>query len=165
MSPYVRALRDGADPDRLALPSVGGLVRETAGALLFVQSADDGRWSIPGGTVGMDETPAGAVIRELREETGLIVRPTRVFAVYGGPEFVVRYGDETQYISTMFECEIVSGALRTDGKEITAAGFYTHDAASALLLAPWLVPVLSRLFQPAPATWFGAADNAVGDNP
>jgi len=85
-------------------------------------------WSTPGGTIELNETPADAVVREVWEERGLFVTPRRLFAVYGGPSFVVRYpnGDETQYISAMFECDVVSGGLRPDGEETAAAKFWTY---------------------------------------
>jgi len=54
-----------------------GAVAVRAGALLLVQRATDpqaGKWSVPGGHVEPGETVAGAVEREVLEETGLEVR-------------------------------------------------------------------------------------------
>jgi 8-oxo-dGTP pyrophosphatase MutT (NUDIX family) len=137
------------------MPSVAGLVRNGE-RLLLVQDSQSGEWSTPGGSMELDDTPANAVVREVWEETGLVVVPRRLFGVYGGPEFLVRYpnGDETQYISTMFECDVVSGALMPDGDETTAVRFVTLDEARALPLSPWLVRVLDRLFGPPTDAWF-----------
>ena len=156
ISPYVARLRRAVGNARLFLPSVAGLVRDDGNRLLLVQSRDDGRWSTPGGTVELDETPATAVVREVWEETGLFVRPTRIFGVYGGPRFLVRYpnGDETQYLSTMFDCAIESGEPRADGDETTAVDFFTLDEARRLSLSPWLVEVLPRLYEASQAAWF-----------
>lgn len=45
-----------------------------------------GRWALPGGFVGEGEPPQQAALRELAEETGLIVEvPTSVVGVYGDP--------------------------------------------------------------------------------
>jgi ADP-ribose pyrophosphatase YjhB (NUDIX family) len=106
MAPHVRHLRAAVGGARLLLSSVTAVVRDARNSLLLVQQSDDGVWSTPGGAVEMQETPADAVVRETWEETGLLVRPIRLIAVYGGPEFVVRYpnGDESQYISAIFEC-------------------------------------------------------------
>jgi 8-oxo-dGTP pyrophosphatase MutT (NUDIX family) len=138
------------------VPSVAGIVRDADSRVLLVQQRDDGAWSTPGGAIEMDETPADAVVREVWEETGLLVTPQRLIAVYGGPAFVVRYpnGDETQYISAMFECDVQSGHLRADDDEVQAARFWSLDEARALQLSPWLPPVLARLYAPDAPTWF-----------
>jgi len=140
------------------MPAVSGIVRDASDRVLLVQSRDDNSWSTPGGSIELTDTPADAVVREVWEETGLLVSPTRVIALFGGPDFVVRYpnGDETQYVSTMFECEIRGGSLLAHGDnsdEILAAGFFSYDDARDLPLGPWLPPILPRLYD-RDATWF-----------
>ena len=158
MSPYVRSLRAAVGSTRILMPSVSGIVRDAEAGILLVRQRDDGIWSTAGGSVDPGETPANAVVREVWEETGLLVRPTRLIGVYGGADFVVRYpnGDETQYISTIFECAVESGTLRADGEETTDARFWTYDEATRLPLAPWLTSVLPRLFASATDAWFEA---------
>jgi 8-oxo-dGTP pyrophosphatase MutT (NUDIX family) len=138
------------------MPSVAGIVYDRRGALLLVQQFDDQTWSTPGGSIEIDETPADAVVREVWEETGLFVVPRRVFAVYGGPGSVVRYpnGDETQYVSIMFECDVHSGSLGGDGLETQGARFWPYDEAARLPLSPWLVDVLPRLYHRQDSAWF-----------
>ena len=104
----------------------------------------------------MPDTPADAVVREVWEETGLVVRPSRIIGVYGGPNFVVVYpnGDETQYISCIFECEVISGEPRAGDDEISEVRFWSRDEARALPMSPWLPPVLDRLFDPTLSGWF-----------
>ncbi len=58
---------------------VGGIVFDADGRLLLVRrghAPSAGLWSLPGGRVEPGETDAEAVVRELREETGLTVRPS-----------------------------------------------------------------------------------------
>jgi 8-oxo-dGTP diphosphatase len=53
------------------------VIRDESGRLLLIQRGHEpglGLWSIPGGRVEPGETDPEAVIREVREETGLTVR-------------------------------------------------------------------------------------------
>ena len=79
-----RALRRGPDevtPAAFALPrvAVGGVVLDPGGdgpRVLLVRRGrppGEGRWSLPGGRVEPGERLAAAVVRELLEETGLVV--------------------------------------------------------------------------------------------
>jgi ADP-ribose pyrophosphatase YjhB (NUDIX family) len=165
MSSYMRKLRAVWGSGRLLVPSVSGIVRDSGGRVLLVQQRDDGVWSTPGGAIEFDETPANAVVREVREETGLVVVPRRLFGVFGGPTFVVRYpnGDETQYVSSMFECDVVSGDLRADGDETQAAEFWSEAEASRLSLAPWLTGILPRLFEQRSDAWFESPSQSEPD--
>jgi 8-oxo-dGTP pyrophosphatase MutT (NUDIX family) len=159
ISPYVRALRDRVGSTRLLLPSVSAHVFDSDRRLLLVRQRDSRVWSTPGGLIEPDERPADAVVRETWEETGLVVSPTRLQAVYGGPEFVVRYpsGDEVQYVICAFECDVVRGTLETRSSETVDAHYVNRDAAERLELAPWLraslTSVYSRSEQFAPAVW------------
>jgi 8-oxo-dGTP pyrophosphatase MutT (NUDIX family) len=157
MSPYIRQLRAAVGTTRILMPSVAGLVRDaSAERVLLVQERDGGCWSTPGGALELDDTPANGVVREVWEETGLTVVVERLWGVYGGPEFIVRYanGDETQYISTMFECRVVSGELKPDGDEVQDARFVTLSEARDLPLSPWLTRVLPQLYVRDHAAWY-----------
>lgn len=167
ISPYVRSLRERVGSTRLLLPSVTALVHNDAGALLLVRQRDGGVWSTPGGVMEPDETPADPVVREAWEETGLMVEPRRVFGVYGGPEFIVRYpnGDASQYVMIVFECAVTGGALRPDEDETTEARYWTAEEAAALPMSAWLSTMIHTFFtQPAetdflPPSWQPAADS------
>ena len=52
------------------------------GRILLVKEPDDGGWSLPGGWADVGETPAGAAVREVYEESGYRVRALRLIAAY-----------------------------------------------------------------------------------
>jgi 8-oxo-dGTP pyrophosphatase MutT (NUDIX family) len=58
------------------IPCVGAIIKDHAGRLLLIKRGHDpgkGLWSIPGGRIEDGESDADALVREVREETGLIV--------------------------------------------------------------------------------------------
>ena len=67
-----------------------------------------GRWVVPGGTVELGETLEQALVREVREETGLVVRPLEVVAVF---DRIEREGDAVRYhyVIVDYLCEYLSG--------------------------------------------------------
>ncbi|WP_406243163.1 NUDIX hydrolase [Tissierella carlieri] len=57
------------------------IYNEESKQILMVYNCDSDSWSMPGGAVEKDETLEQAVIREVREETGLLVKIKDVAAV------------------------------------------------------------------------------------
>jgi ADP-ribose pyrophosphatase YjhB (NUDIX family) len=60
---------------------VTGVVIEDSKILLLNQDASDRSWSLPGGKLEDGETLADALVREMKEETGLDVEPGRLLYV------------------------------------------------------------------------------------
>lgn len=136
ISPYLRELRAVVGPRLLLLPGVAALVRDESERVLFMHRADDGRWGLPAGAIDPGESPAEAIVREVREESGLIVRPTRVAGVFGGVGFRHRYpnGDEAEWTVTVFECEVVGGELVPQDGEALELRYFVPEEAPALQL-------------------------------
>jgi 8-oxo-dGTP pyrophosphatase MutT (NUDIX family) len=130
ISHYLRDVRARVGHRLLLLPGVAGVVRDVDGRVLFIRRADNGRWGLPAGAIDPGETPAEAVAREVREETGLDVLPTRVTGVFGGVGFRVTYenGDVAEYTVVVFECECIGGTLRAvDGEAVEFRYFAPND--------------------------------------
>jgi ADP-ribose pyrophosphatase YjhB (NUDIX family) len=95
---------------------VAGILRNEEGHILLQRRSDNGLWGLPGGSVEIGESVRDAIIREVREETGLTVDVVRLIGVYSDPKIqIVRYPDGAvvHYISTLFACRILGGALQT----------------------------------------------------
>jgi 8-oxo-dGTP diphosphatase len=114
-------------PDR---PIVGvGAVIIHNGQVLLVRRAQaplKGRWSLPGGVVELGETLRAAVEREIREETGLLVKATEVVEVLDriipGDKASIQY----HYVLIDFLCHCQGGELRADSDVSEAQ--WTHPA-------------------------------------
>lgn len=62
--------------------SVAAVVTDDSGRVLVVQRRDNGAWQLPGGVLELEETIEAGVIREVQEETGILVRPVQLSGVY-----------------------------------------------------------------------------------
>ena len=72
------------------------------------------------------ESASEACAREVREETGLDVRVTRIAGVYTSPHQIIEYpdGNRIQPIAFSFEAEVVDGELILS-EETTDYGYFT----------------------------------------
>src|SRR3954467_5168281 len=59
----------------------GTPLSDDQGRVLLVEPTYKDYWEIPGGSVEADESPHAAVVRELKEELGLLVQPGRLLVV------------------------------------------------------------------------------------
>ena len=71
--------------------------------ILLCHRTDRDMWNLPGGGVENGEAPWEAVVREVKEETGLDVRPTKLLGIYPKPG----KGD----IVINFLCEVAGGTI------------------------------------------------------
>lgn len=128
ISDYLADLRLKVGHDLLMMPCAAGIVRDREGDILLQRRSDNGLWSVPGGALDPAEHPAQACIREIFEETGLIVRPLHILSVESHPVTTYPNGDVAQAIVTLFECAIVGGELEgLDGESLELRFFPPDD--------------------------------------
>src|SRR5688500_1206247 len=160
MPEYVRWLRGivGGEP-LLQVPSVAIALRDADGRVLLIRHAEGGVWVLPGGAAEPAEVPADAAVREMFEETGLLVTPTRLVGVFSGPEFIVQYrnGDRTSYVASVFEAVLSAGTPNPDASEVLEIRFVTEEEAAALPKAAWVDEVLDAVFHGGRTLGFRAA--------
>ena len=81
--------------------------------ILLSHEVNSGWWLVPGGGEEESETPEECCVREVEEETGLIVKPLQQFLT------MYEYYEEYRYISHYFICEVTGqGRMRLTDAEI-----------------------------------------------
>jgi 8-oxo-dGTP pyrophosphatase MutT (NUDIX family) len=146
MSDYVRRVRSKIGNEFLLMPSVTALVFDAEHRVLLVRPSRRDIWVAPGGAVDPDEAPQDALVREVWEETGLLVEPMQLLGVYGGPEYRVWYanGDEVGYTMAVYECHVADGNLRTHGEEVAEGRFFSAADLPSITLSRWARIIVPR---------------------
>ncbi len=120
---------------------VGGVVLRAGRILLVRQSPGhslEGQWTVPWGQVDAGESPTAAVIREVREEAGVVARVNALLGVQELPD------PWLGMIGILFLCEHLDGEPMPDQSETDAAGFFGPDQLPDISshlepLSAWLV--------------------------
>jgi ADP-ribose pyrophosphatase YjhB (NUDIX family) len=131
---------------------VGAVVVEMDRVLLVRRGNEPmkGHWSLPGGLVELGESLADAVIREVREETGLEIEPLGLVELLDRiywEEERVRY----HYVIADYLCRMVGGTLKaaSDAAAVRWVERAEWNSHSALLLDPVTVRVIEAGWQKA----------------
>lgn len=114
-----------------------GVVFTYDGGILLVQRAIDpswAKWVFPGGYVDRGETVESAALREVQEESGLVVRLTRLLGVYSFPDNPV--------IVVAYAGEVTGGALKIDDESLAVRSFRPAEIPWDQLAFPSTVQVL-----------------------
>lgn len=126
-------------------PSCHGVVREGSRVLLVLRGRPPfaGWWGLPGGAVEPGETVADALVREVREETGLEVRVERLL---GYKDAIARDAGGRlvyHYVILFFLASPLGGELRADSDAADARWFETAELPG-LRLVPGAEEVLRQ---------------------
>lgn len=142
--PYYPVLRRHVGHAPVILPGVMAVIRDEAGRVLVARRTGDRLLDVPGGFCDLGETTTAAVIREVREETGLEIAPQRVIGVYSA-DMLYTYpnGDAVHGVGIAFDCRVTGGELRADHQEIAEAAFRPVDRLLAQQAPPGMAGMMS----------------------
>lgn len=116
--------------------SVAAAIVNDEGCVLAVRRRDNGEWEPPGGVLEPHETIEEGLVREVLEETGLLVEPEALTGVYKN---MVRC-----IVALVFRCKVRSGILRTS-EETTAFAWLTSEEVAAHMAEAFAIRVLDAI--------------------
>ncbi len=117
------------------IPCVGAVIKDDAGRLLLIKRGHEpaaGRWSIPGGRIEAGESDVDALVREVREETGLEVAAGRLLGAVQRPGLAGAVVDIRDYLAVVTGGELAAGDDAADARWVPAAQVALMDARGEL---------------------------------
>ena len=122
---YVLKLREKIGHDPLWLPGVRGVVVNGAGEILLGRRADNGKWALITGILEPGEEPAAGLVREIEEETGVVVEVERLLDVVVNGPVTFPNGDVCTFLSVEYRCRYVSGEAKVNDDENLKVGWFS----------------------------------------
>ena len=121
----------------------GGIFED--GRVLLVRERSDGKWTLPGGWVDVNDSPSGAVAREILEESGYHARAVKLAALVDKRRHPHPPGIHHIY-KLFFLCERTGGAAAVSD-ETDAVEFFDVHALPELSTGRVLASQIERLHQ------------------
>jgi 8-oxo-dGTP diphosphatase len=140
--------RDSRRYPKHPLIGVGAIVLRRDRVLLVQRGKEPlkGSWSLPGGLLETGESLAEGIRREVREETGLEVRPLAAFEIFerimrdpsGAPEY--------HYVLIDFTCRVTGGKLAA-GDDACAVEWVRRRDLPGLEITEGTAAVIEKAFR------------------
>ncbi len=107
-------------------PAVYGVVIRDGKVLLM---PTNGKYAVPGGSIDLGENHTDALVREIKEETGLDIKPTKLLTVYTSLYKSFKTGKNFHCLQLFYLCEIVGNSAEQPA--------FTADEQKYLKPAEW----------------------------
>jgi 8-oxo-dGTP diphosphatase len=120
------------------IPCVGAVIRDDEGRLLLIKRGHEpgaGLWSLPGGRIEPGETGTQALVREMREETGLTVKVGRLLGTVTRPGLDGDVIDISDYAATIITGSLTPGDDAADARWVDTADLKSMPITDGLVEA------------------------------
>ncbi len=122
---WLRRVGDGVAGYVTPKVAVGAVVGNDHQEILLVQRSDSGAWLYPTGWADVGYSASEVAVKEVLEETGMQVEPTRLIALLDG----LRLGfTRIPLYSLVFHCRLVGGTLAGHPLECRDVGWFAENA-------------------------------------
>ena len=123
---------------------MGVVIRGPGETILLEKRRDCGWWGLPGGKVEPGESLVDSAVREVCEETGLVVEVTHLIGVYSNPcGRIVTYpdnGDVVQLVDVVVGARVLSGNLMCS-QESEEVKFFSPSQLPEEIVPPARQPI------------------------
>ena len=126
---YIMNLREKVGHSPLIGVGATTLVFNNKNELLLNLRNDTNTWGIPGGSKELNETLEECAIRELKEETNIIVNDLELITVLSGKEYYFKYPneDELDCVIALYKVLNYEGKLNINDRESKQLKFFSLD--------------------------------------
>jgi len=134
--PYVAEIRKRIGSDYLMVPGGRAILENGEGKVLLILRSDFHIWALPGGSPNIRESAEDAIVREVREETGLILTEYEAIGFTSHADLeVVTYpnGDQVHGFALVLYAAKWQGELRVESTEILSAEFFDPEHLPEIL--------------------------------
>lgn len=120
-------------------------INDQGQVLLFLRDDDPGipypnMWDLPGGHVEDGETPRDCIIREMKEEVGLVIEGIEPFSV-------VQFENRTEYVFWKRMNLVIDTIRLTEGQRLR---WFSREEVEKTPLAYGFNPILAAFFRDIP---------------
>lgn len=118
--------------------------------------ADNRLWALPGGAQHLGESIVEAVVREIREETGILIEVAGLVGVYSDPGHVIAYDDgEVRQEFSICVRGLPSGGTLAGGSESKGAHWVEVSELEQLRVHPAVRLRIEHGLQRSPQSYLG----------
>lgn len=116
---YIKELREIVGHKTILMPCVGLIIYQNH-KILLQKRKDNKKWAIHGGAIELDENIEDALLREVKEETGLSIDDYHLFRIYSGKDmhYIYPNGDEVSLISLIYMSSSFHGDINLQKEEV-----------------------------------------------
>jgi ADP-ribose pyrophosphatase YjhB (NUDIX family) len=125
---------------------VRGAIFRDRSILLVSETADGGRWTMPGGWADVNTSPMENVVREVREEAGYVVEVRKLAAVWDRDKIGHPQPHPFHIYKLFFLCDIV-GQCEKSELETGEPRFFPLDALPELSESRTLASQIHRMYE------------------
>lgn len=128
MDGYLKEIRDLVGHRPMIFNSASGALLNDKGQVLLQERTDTGNWGFPGGYMEFGESYADTVVREFKEDAGVVVAPVKLLKLSDSLTYSYPNGDAVQPINCFYLVRYSSGQLLTaKTNETTALRYVDMD--------------------------------------